>query len=83
MSKMIDALNEIAAWHEKRASEPEFDYVIARPWDEDEPDHLCIYAYGTETHRGTAKDAQNLLDYVNRQGKNTYAIYRLTFQKIS
>jgi hypothetical protein len=63
----------------------EFDYVIAHPWHEDEPDNLCIYAYGSEVQRGTMKDAKQLLKYVRSQkddDSDQYAIYRITYEKI-
>lgn len=63
----------------------EFNYVVARLWYEDEPDNLCIYAYGSEVHRGTIKDAQSFLDYVKRGNKDEakeYSIYKVNFEKI-
>ncbi len=66
-------------------SKKEFNYVIARPWEEDEPDHLCIYAYGSEVQRGTMKEAKGMLKYVQSQkddDSDQYAIYRVTYEKV-
>lgn len=63
----------------------EFDYVIARPWEDEDPDHLCIYAYGGEVQRGTLADARSMLKYVRGQkddDSDQYQIYRVTFDKI-
>ena len=60
-----------------------FNYCIARLWDTSNPNHLCIYAFGTETLVGTMKDAKHMLDYVN--GKNpskSYSIYKVTYTKV-
>ena len=63
-----------------------FPYVIARPWEEDEPNNLCIYTiHNSEVHYGTMKEAEGLLRYVRHQKEDDsdrYEIYRITYQKI-
>lgn len=63
----------------------EFKYVIARPWVEWDKSNLCIYTYFSEIHKGTMKDAQNMLKYV--KGKigpeyKEYSIYKVKFKKV-
>lgn len=63
-------------------------YVIARPWDPEDPDSdLCIYAYGNEIQQGTLEDARDMLAYVKRhsepEDRKHYAIYELNFIKTS
>ena len=60
-----------------------FSYVIARPWDENDPTNLCIYAYGSEVQSGTMDSAKNLLEYVHMMSPDKrYSIYRVNFEKI-
>ena len=60
-----------------------FSYVIARPWDTELSDCLCIYAYGSEVHYGTMQSAKDLLDHVLQisPGKD-YSIYRVNYKKV-
>lgn len=54
------------------AKKPEqvFKYVVARPWDKDDPESgLCIYTYAGEIQEGAMKGAQDFLAYVKRQSK--------------
>ena len=63
--------------------EPKFNFVVAHPWDEDDPDNLCIYAFGGEVRRGTLEDAQGFLDYVrSSSGTEQYKIYRVKYEVI-
>lgn len=58
-------------------------YVIARLWDKDEPEELCIYFKSGEVHRGTLKEAKAMLAYVNRQEPNSnYKIYSVKFEEL-
>ena len=71
----------------KKKSEPEFDYVVARPWYPDDPNStLCIYAFGGEVQRGTMKEAKEFLEYVKRQSENDerdqYGIYIVGMARI-
>lgn len=63
-----------------------FPYVIARPWEEDEPDNLCVYTiYNREVQYGTMKEAEGLLRYVRNQKEDDsdrYEIYRVTYKKV-
>ena len=59
-------------------SSKKFLFCIAKPWKKEEPDNLCIYAYGTQVHYGTMENAEGLLEYVHGQGNTDYKIYRLT-----
>lgn len=65
-----------------------FYYVIARPWDDRFPNNLCIYAYGTEVHKGTMQNANWLLKYVNSEhslpnrDRRLYSIYKVHFTKM-
>lgn len=63
----------------------EFNFVIARPWEDDEPENLCIYAYGCEVQRGTMKEARDMLKYVRSQkddDSDQYEIYRVVYEKL-
>ena len=65
-----------------------FHYVIARPWDDANPENLSIYAYGSQVHQGTMKNAKSLLKYVNSEyslpnkDKRPYSIYQVNFVKL-
>jgi len=61
----------------------EFNFVIARPWEESDPDNLCIYMYyGAEVHRGSMKSAKSYLSYANNNSKNKYSIYKVKYKKV-
>lgn len=63
--------------------EPKFNFVVARPWETDDPDNLCIYAFGGEVQRGTLEDARRFLDYVrSRSGTEQYRIYTVNYEVI-
>lgn len=58
-------------------------YVVARPWDQKDPEHLAIYSYFHDVQRGTLEDAKNFLEYVkNKDNSEDYAIYIVNFRKI-
>jgi len=63
----------------------EFNYVIGYPWEDTEPDKLCIYYYDSEVHHGTKEEAKSFLEYV-RKGSDSdskkYAIYKVKFKKV-
>ena len=70
----------------KSAQEKRFDYCVARPWSDSNPD-LCVYAFHGEIQHGTMSDARNFLQYVRRQAENQeekkeYAIYKVAFTKV-
>lgn len=55
----------------------EFNYIIARPWNEGDHTNLCYYTYGMSVFHGTVKDARNTREYINKRcddGK-VYSIY--------
>ncbi len=62
----------------------EFDYVVARPWDDEDPNYLAIYTFGSQIQRGTIEEAKDFLNYVQRQGNKDekYSIYKVNFEKI-
>lgn len=63
--------------------EPKFNFVVARPWKKDDPDNLCIYAFGGEVQRGTLEDARGFLEYVqSREQSEQYKIYRVNYEVI-
>lgn len=63
--------------------EPKFNFVVAHPWEKDDPDNLCIYAFGSEVQHGTLEDAQEFLDYVrSKSGTEQYKIYRVNYEVI-
>ncbi len=75
----------MAARKKKAKQTPEaFDYCVGAPWAETDPelyadgDHgVSVYAYGTQVHHGTMKEARNFRAYVNEQtGRDNY-IYKL------
>lgn len=62
-----------------------FDYVVAKPWDPEDPKDLCIYTYFSEIQNGTMKDAKRFLKYVrgvNKEDAKEYSIYKVEFTKI-
>lgn len=62
-----------------------FKYVVARPWDDNEPDNLCIYAYCTEVQKGTMEDAESFLAHVKARQPDyaeKYAIYKVNYTKV-
>lgn len=64
----------------------EINYVIGYPWNTKKPNDLCIYTYRTEIQSGTMAQAKNFLEYVKRnsekEDKDKYAIYTVTFTKV-
>jgi hypothetical protein len=58
-----------------------FNYVIARPWDEEDDELCCYMLCGNDVHYGTLEDAQDSLDYVLSQLEdeepNDYRIYKV------
>jgi hypothetical protein len=75
-----------------KKKEVNFKYVVARPWDLDDPEAgLCIYSYGSDIQEGTMKEAEKFLEYVKRQSKydtdtkkeiDSYGIYVVGLTKI-
>jgi len=67
-------------------SEKRFSFVIGRPWEDSDPNNLCIYVFhNSEIQYGTDKDAEGLLQYVRRQkidDGDLYQIYRVNFEVI-
>jgi hypothetical protein len=58
--------------------EPEkFNYCVGRYW-EGTTGALAVYAYGSQVHYDTKKDANAFLKYVKKQSpKHDYKIFRL------
>ena len=57
-----------------------FNYVIARPWYEEEGELCCYMLGGKEVHYGTIEDANAALQYVIRKEEgdpNDYKIYKV------
>jgi hypothetical protein len=67
-------------------SEDRFSFVIGRPWEQTNPNNLCVYVFhNAEIQFGNAKDAENLLQYVRRQkidDGDQYEIYRVNFEVV-
>lgn len=62
------------------SADTEFNYVVGYPWDPADPEHLAIYAYHGQVHRGTQTDAAAFLSYVKSQNPNRpYRIYRVSY----
>lgn len=57
-------------------------YVIAHPWDDKEPDNLCIYTYFSDVHRDTKEGAKYLLKDINNRNDKVYSIYKVKFKKL-
>ena len=62
-------------------------YLIARPWDDEDPNDLCIYAFhSAEILIGTIEDAEESLEYARRnsdeENASEYRIYRVTLEEI-
>lgn len=65
-------------------SDEVINYVIARPWDTQEPNNLCIYHLHSEVHRGTIEDAMLTLDRVQHSNPGfEYAVYEVFYRKLS
>ena len=60
----------------------EFSFVIARPWYKNDPNNLCIYAYGSEVLRGNMQEAKRMLAYVHTRSSEAYGIYKVNFEKV-
>lgn len=59
-----------------------FDYVVARPWS-DQDTTLCIYRFHSDVHHGTLADAEKFLAYVKSQHPDQdYGIYKVTYQAL-
>ena len=59
-------------------------YVIARPWDEREPNNLCIYYLHGDIHRGTIEDAMLTLERTHKANPGfEYAVYEVFYRKLS
>lgn len=63
-------------------------YLIARPWDDDEDDDLCIYSFhNAEILTGTIEDAKESLEYARRQSDDEdapkYKIYRVFLEELN
>lgn len=59
-------------------------YVIGRPWDPKEPDHLSLYMiHNSIVFRGTIEQAQSTLDYVNAESEEKFDIYEVSMRKIT
>jgi len=59
----------------------QFSFCVGHPWSDEYPHeddtNISVYAFGTQVHHGTMKDALRIREYVNkRTGKNNY-IYKL------
>jgi hypothetical protein len=64
--------------------EQEINYVIARPWEDEDPEYLSIYAHGSEVQRGSIEDAKKMLEYVRwSDNSNEWNIYLVNFEKIT
>jgi hypothetical protein len=55
-------------------NDKKYNFVIARRWD-DERDALCVYAYGSEVHYGTKKDAELMAKGISERSDDTYKPY--------
>ena len=55
-----------------------FNFVIARPWEED-CNHLCTYMFfNSEVHYGNMEDAERLLEHIlEKEDHDDYKIYIL------
>lgn len=59
-------------------------YVIARPWDERDPNNLCVYYLHREIHRGTIEDAMQTLHRAQTANPGfDYAVYEVFYRKLS
>jgi hypothetical protein len=57
--------------------EGQFNYVIARPWVEGEP-QLCVYAYGVQVFFGSIGYARDMRDFINKRSEEKdYKIYTI------
>ena len=62
----------------------QFNYVVARPYQEDIPDKLSIYTYAGSLQRGTLEEAKEFLKYVHSKEihNDKYRIYKVKFKKV-
>jgi len=59
-------------------------YLIARPWDERDPNNLCVYYLHGEIHRGTIDDAMQTLHRAQTANPGfDYAVYEVFYRKLS
>ena len=75
-----------------KKKEPEFTYCIARKWYPTKPwsdANLCKYSYGGDTFRGTMKDAQKTLEFLQShiaydepELSKEYRIVKITYEVI-